>query len=400
MGDASAVRVAIAEEATFGVNPAAGFNFMRFNSESLRYDQQQIQSGQIDPTRQPSANIRVAVNASGGMVCEDSLIAPAASPGNGFDRLIEGAMMNDWPTDLALTSQDIDITGVSGGTFDLSDTLLGGAFTNVSVGDWIKLSGFSVNGTIYARVKTKTDADNISCEGVRSSGAAVTNEAAGGTVISVTGSTLKIGSTKKSYTIERQYTDLTTPEYSLYLGMRVSRWQLSMTPQAIFQHSFDFLGKSQGTTTSSGAGSPAAVWATPALEAVDHFKMKMLDSFEALSSERISRIDFQIDNRLRQEPELGVLGSQDIGISTPIVSGTIVVYMKNADLIRLTEAGTRSKIAFRQDDGTRQRIIGFNSVLFGTPEQGARGNDQSVEVSLPFTVEQDSDNVAMTVSRF
>ena len=400
MGDASAVRLAIVEETTFGTNPGAGFRYLRINSESLRLDIGNVQSRQIDPTRQPAANIRVNLNASGGIVSEDSLVAPVASPGTGFDGLIEGSMMNDWSTIVALATQDIDISGVAGGTFTLTDpTSTGVAFADVSVGDWIKLTGFDTNGTIYCHVLTKASADVVGVEGVRSTGLAVTDEA-GQTDIGITGSTIKIGTTKKSYTIERAYSDLTVPEYSLYTGMRVNRWGMRLNAQAIFEHSFDFLGKLQGTTTASGAGSPTAVWSTPPLEAVDHFKMKMLGSFEALATVRILEISFDLNNNLTTEPELGVLGSQDIGISTPTLSGSIRTYMSNADLIRLAEAGTRSKVAFRLDDGTRQRIISIKSILFGTPEASAQGNDQSLIVTLPFSAESDANGIAMAVSRF
>jgi len=401
MGDASSVRLAIVQETTFGTNPGTGFDYLRFNSESLRLDIGNVQSGQIDPTRQPSANIRVNLNASGGIVSEDSLIAPVASPGTGFDPLIEGAMMSDWSTIVALTTQDIDISAVVGGTFTLTDpTATGVAFAGVAVGDWIKLSGFAVNGTIYAHVLVKTSADDIDCEGVRSTGVAVTAET-GQTNVAISGSTIKIGTTKKSFTIERQYTDLTTPEYSLYTGMRVNSWGMRLTSQAIFEHTFDFLGKLQATTTSTGAGSPAAVWSTPILEGVDHFKMKMLGTFESvLATARMTEVSFDLNNNNRTEPELGVLGSTDIGISTPTLSGTFRLYMTDADFIRLAEAGTRSKMAFRLDDGTRQRIIAFNSILFGTPDAPAQGNDQSVITTLPWSAEADSSGVALTVSRF
>lgn len=399
MGDASRVKLALAEEITFGTNPGTGFNLLRFNSESLRLDIGNVQSRQIDPTRQPSANIRVNLNASGGIVSEDSLVTPAATP-IGFDLLIEGALMTDFSTLVALTAQDINITAVSGATFTVSDpTSSGVLFTDVMVGDWIKMAGFAVNGTVYAHVLTKASANSITAEGVRSTGAAVVNES-GQTNVSLNASTAKIGTTKKSYTIERQYSDLVTPEYSLYTGMRVNRWGLRLNAQAIFEHTFDFLGKLQSTLTTSGAGSPAAVWSTPILQAVDHFKMQMLGSFGPVTTVRISEISFDLNNNLRTEPELGVLGSTDIGVSTPTLNGTVRGYMQNADLIRLAEAGTRSKLAFRIDDGTRARILAFPSVLFGTPEAFATGNDASVSFSLPFSCEADSLGVAFSVTRF
>lgn len=410
MGDASRVRVAIAEETTFGTAEPSGagiYKYLRLNNETLKADFGNVQSQQLDPTRQPSVNIRTNVSASGDIVSEDSLITPAASnPINtitGFDPLIEGALMTDFSTIVALTAQNLVIGTPAGGVFAVTSS--GTPFANVVVGDWIKLGGFATNGTIYGNVTIVTSSASITMQGVRSTGLAVTAETntASGTV---SGSNAHIGTTKKSYTIERQYTDLTTPEYSLYTGMRVGRWALRMTAQAIFEHTFSFTGKLQATTTTSVTGSPTAVWSTPILEAVDHFKMPMLGAFTShfvatgAATARLSEINFTLDNKLRTEPELGVLGSTDIGIGTPTLEGTIKGYMASADLVRIAEAGTRSKVALRLDDGTRARIVSINSILFGSPDIGAKGRDQSVEFTLPFSSESDSAGYAITVARF
>lgn len=401
MGDASSVRLAIAEETTFGTNPGAGFYYLRFNSESLKLDINNIQSREIDPTRQPSGAIRVGINASGDITAEDSLVTPAATPA-GFDSLLEGACMNDFGTIAANAGVSLTLGTPSAGVFSISGT---GALTNVAVGDWVKITGMA-QGTMYVHILTRASADAGTGEGVlASTGAPVV--AGGPTTAAITGSTLKIGTTKKSYTIERAYSDLTVPEYSLYTGMRVARWGLRLNAQAIFEHTFGFLGQLQATTTSSGAGSPTAKWNTTRLEAVDHFKQKMVGSFITTAETgfgglvRVESIDFTLDNALRTEPELGYSGSRDIGIGTPKIDGTLVCYMTDAALVRLAEAGTRSKLAFRLDDGTRARVIAFNSILFGTPDIGAKGNDDSIRVSLPFTAEADSTlGIAMTISRW
>lgn len=403
MGDASSVRLAIAEETTFGTNPGSGFYYLRFNSESLKLDINNIQSAEIDPTRQPSGAIRVGTNASGDIVAEDSLVNPNATPA-GFDSLLEGACMNDFSTIVSLSTQNLVLTTTTGGTFKITSS--GTPFANVEVGHWVKMGGFATNGTIYGLVTTRTSSADADFTGVRSTGLVPTSETntASGTV---TASTLKIGITKKSYTIERAYSDLTVPEYSLYTGMRVARWNLRLNSNAIFQHSFGFLGQVQATTTTTAAGSPGAKWTFPRLEAVDHFKMKMIGAFTNVAEAtpgsgliRVESIDFTLDNALRTEPELGFSGSRDIGIGTPKIDGTIVMYMTNADQVRLAEAGTRSKLAFRLDDGTRQRIISMGSILFGTPDIGAKGNNDSVRVSLPFTAESDANNIAIAISRF
>ena len=404
---ASSVKLAIATEAAFGVAEATGYELLRITSESLGLDVGNVQSAEIDATRQPSGNVRTSLSASGGISTELSLVAPAVigngTTVNGFDKLVEGSMHSTWSTIVAGSPEDIDITNFSAGTFDLEDTSTNSAFANVVVGQWIELTGFTTNvGAIYARVLTKTDSDNVSCEGVTFDGTAVQNET-GDFGITLAGSHITLGNADKSYSIEREYDDLSPKEYSIYTGMRVNRWSHGLTPQAIFTQDFDFFGKLQATTqvASQHVATTLAKWSTPRLNAVDNFKMKMLGAFTAESSDRILEISWTLDNRLRTEPELGVLGSTDIGLSTPTLEGQIRIYMDDGVLIGLAEAGTLSKLAYRIESGNNVQIHTFPSVLFGRPDAPASGNDQGVIVTLPFFAEPDAtNNLAFTVDRF
>jgi len=415
MGDASSVKLVIADEgapANYGVNPTGAGNFdtLRFTSESLGIDVGNVQSAEIDATRQPSGNVRTSVSASGGISMEHSLVTPAVvangTPNDGFDKLIEGAMMSDFSTIIAAPpGSDITIGTPTAGRFTVTDDLSAGDLAGIVVGQWFKMSNFATNGTVYARCVSIDTPDNVlTCDGVRSTGAAVTAET--DTTVDLTGSHIRISNTKKSYTIERQYTDLTAPEFTEFLGMRVNRWSMSLNPQAIFTMDFDFLGKIANTTTATTTGgSDIAKWATPRLNAVDHFKQKMLGTaagaFGVVSADRVLEVSWTLDNKLRTEPELGVQGSTDIGISTPTLEGQIRIYMVDGDLIRAAEDGTLAKLAYRLDDGTRSQIYTFPSILFGRPDAPASGNDQGVIVTLPFFAEPDAtDNISFTVDRF
>jgi len=416
MGDASSVKILLAKEATFGVNPtgAGKFDVMRFTSESLGLDVGNVQSAEIDSTRQPSGNVRTSLSASGGISMEHSLqtsTAVANGTQNGFDKLIEGALMSSWSTIVADTAQSVSIGAPSGGQFTVTDDATTSVlFSDFVVGQWMKLSNFNLNsgalnpnGIIYARILEKTTTEVMTCEGVQHGGDPVIVEGPLQTDIAVAGSHLGIGQAANSYTIERQYTDLTTPEYTEYLGMMVNRWSMSLSPQAIFTMDFDFLGKIQNTQSSGSTtgGTDNVKWATPRLNAVDHFKQRMVDSFDGESTDRLLEISFTLDNRLRTEPELGVLGSTNIGLSTPTLEGTVRIYMQDGSMIRAAEDGTLSKLAFRLDDGTRQQILTFPSILFGRPDAPASGNDQGVIVTLPFFAEPDAtNNIAFTVDRF
>jgi hypothetical protein len=74
--------------------------------------------------------------------------------------------------------------------------------------------------------------------------------------------------------------------------------------------------------------------------------------------------------------------------------------MVDGSLIRLFEADTTSKLAFRLDDGTRQLIVTFPLIRFTDAPAVAAGNDQTVKVDAKWAAEPDADGIAIQLDRF
>ena len=395
MADASRVKMAIAEETTFGVAETAGagvYRYMRANTIDFGPDYRGLASPELDPDRQPAGDIRIGESANGNFVSAVSLVTPADPPA-GFDMPIEGAFMGDFQAPISLTARSIDITGFSAGVFTLDDVGTNNAFANIEVGDWIELAGYDVNaGKIHCQCLSKVDAGTGSFQGIRETAAglevAVANEA-GQTDISLKASRLRIGTTKKSYTVEVQYTDLTVPMYDLLVGNRVGSLKQSVGADSYLTWQFDFLGKLATSSDASSAGTPTAVWSTPKLASLpNHLKMKMINAFTSISLERVSRIEWELNNGLRLEPEAFVRGSADIGLSTARLSGTLTCFLTKRELRSLAEADTLSKLAYRMTDGTRSMIVSLDAIKFGSVRHPASGNDQSVLMTIPWVAEK------------
>ena len=109
------------------------------------------------------------------------------------------------------------------------------------------------------------------------------------------------------------------------------------------------LGRSAATTTSSGAGSPTAKWATSRLTAPFDYEMKMEGSFEALATHRIAEVSFNLDNRPRLDFEVGSETPQ-VGLGTPRLTGQFNTFLDDAALQRKLEGDTASKLAFRLNE--------------------------------------------------
>lgn len=403
MGDASSVRLAFGEEVTFGSAASVGsgnWRYLRFTGEDFRLDRTIVESQEIDGTRQPAGSIPTSKSTTGGFSSELSLIAAAASPGNGFDPFYEGALLSDWSTIVALTAQAITISGVSGGTFTLTSVTTG-SFTNVVKGQWMRLGGFATNGTIIAHITTKTSNDVVVVEGVRLDGTAVTNEV--GTGIGVNASMLRIAAVKRSYSFERQYTDLTTPEYSLYTGQWVGTWERTVRPDAIVTERFSFRGKTQATNNSatSTVGTVAPKWATARINAVDDIQWIMEGVFTAIASDCVTNLSHTLDNRPRIDLCIGEDGPGAVGVSNPTFKGNYSTYMRTGDLIRKHENRTASKIAYliREGSSARYQMVTAANLIYTNVSGPAAGNDRPVEVTAEWSAEPDADGVSLQIDR-
>ena len=398
MGDASSVRLAFSKETTWGVIVATGSQAQRITSVSPKLRANTVQSGEIDPTRQPSGAVRTSKSAELSFGYELSLVPPVASPGTGFDLLTEGAMMSSWSTIVALAAASFHLGAPTGNSFVITGTGTS-VVTGWVTGQVIRLSGYSTNQTVYARI-TVPGTTTALAEGVRATGLAVTAES-GIASIAVAGSYIRTAAVKQSYTAQVDFSDLTTPEYSVLSGLRVGTWEEKFTPEGLVAGTFTFQGKTQATATATSLNTPTLKWSTPRINTTDaNFKNKMEGTFASTSTLRIAEINFRLDNRLRTDLELGTAGPGDIGLSNPTLEGTIVAYMADGVLLRKYEADTLTKLSWMVDDGTRQRVYSMNNVRLKDASAEATGNDATVRVTIPFSVEPDATGVAFQVDRF
>ena len=399
MGDAANVQLPISPEASYGTVPD-DFRQIRITSEDLRLDRSSTESREIDPTRQPAGSVPTSKSVSGGFDTELSLVAPAAGDA-GFDLLYRLAMMNVWSTIVSLDSQSIDLSAVSNDQVLVTDQATSGAFTNVVEGQWIKMSGFDVNGTVYFHVVSKVSNDSIACEGVRSTGA-VTVAEAGQTDISIRASMLRIGSSKESFAAERAYTDLSPIERTYMGGLWIDSWQRTVTPEALLVERFGVRGKTHDTedTGSLIVTTPDSKWATPRLNAVDDVALVFEGVFASVASTRATRIAHTLNNRSRVDIAIGEDGPIGVGLGIPTFNGEFNAFMTSGALMRKYEDRTVSKFAYLLDDGTNQQMVTAKQVVYTQASAPARDNTSAVEVAAQFAAEPDATGVAVQIDRF
>lgn len=372
------------EEATFGVIPAAGnYKKLRMTGESLDYAISKESSEEINNTRTVSSMIPVSASASGGIDAEISYAE--------YDPLIAACLQASFAS--------FGVNGVSAAfTADFAATTItasaptsgASAFTNLQKGQFFRLvaPGNANNGKIL-RVSLTVAPTTTVITLAASTPLTVATAVAGCTVAS---SRLTNGATQKSFTIERQNSDIS--EYWAYTGMTVSSMDFTVSSGARSTMSFNFMGKkgvrnnathlpgtaieSQAYDIHSGSTGPACyVWIDGA---------PLVGTF-------VQSANFTYDNSLRSQEAVCELGAIGIGSGTVALTGTLDVYFANGDLFDKFESNTNVSFTFSSlDDAGNGYVITIPKANISTLSTQAGGKDQDMILSIEFTGLRDNAN--------
>lgn len=237
MSSSNLVRVALIAESSYGVTPGAGnFSTVRFTSEALSGTPDTVESQQIRIDRMSSGQVVVGLSVSGEVNFE-------LAKEDVIDSLLESAMYSTWDVAAPVT---VDLTINTGaGTI----TRASGSFASpaVVVGDILKLSGF-VNSANNVQVMVTEVTSTTVIKYVGPTG--IVNETGSGTAYD-RADKLVIGTTKKSFSVEKKFTDLTTKGIN-YRGMIVSEFSLDFAYGALATGTFTLSGNDYQTADTAG----------------------------------------------------------------------------------------------------------------------------------------------------
>jgi hypothetical protein len=199
------VRVAFIPETVYGETPVAGnFETARFTSETLSASPNTVESKQIRTDRMSSGQIVTGLDVNGPLAFE---LAKETQ----LEAFMESLFYSTWQT-LSLATVDLSYNSA---TRELTRAT-GSWLTDIKKGDVLKLAGFTntVNNTDV--MITSVDSATV----VKISGpVGLVTEAGSGTSYKRFDK-LEIGLTKKSFSVQKEFTDL-TEKAIIYRGMIV-----------------------------------------------------------------------------------------------------------------------------------------------------------------------------------
>lgn len=317
--DTSRAAVDIVRESTFAVTPATpAMDALRNTGETLKTNTTIGRENEVRGDRQPGAATREDRSTGGDT---SHLMSYAA-----LDLPLEAALFSAaWTTLQAIATADVTLTM---GTLTTAPSAVGiigagdGAFTAISDGDVVLISGWTVNplvnnGLFRVTVESSNpgtvDDDELRLVGLTT---AVIEANPGGSGIDITiPSYAENGITCYSHTIRRRYTDIA--KVAVFRGMAVDGMAMTVNAKGNLETNFTWLGQSESSTDISGATVVAAPTAK-VYSGVDNIQ-GVLENGEVV---QLSEFSLNLANGLRQRNVFGVLGPNDLGVSTLALSGS------------------------------------------------------------------------------
>lgn len=384
MSDSNRVALRYVEEVTFGTTPATDMTALRFTSEGLTPNIEFTQTEEIRSDRQIPDTIQTSSEPGGDISFELSY--------GTYDDHFKAALFDDngWSTAISVSASDIDAAAG-----DNSFNTAGGDFTadNVTVGAWVEVRGFTDpanNG--YFRVVSVTAAKMVV------DGGTLVTEAAGD-AITMVGQYIRNGTTRTSFTIEKEFEDIT--QFEVYTGMIPSDMELNIEADSILTGTLTYLGLGHTLQqVTAGTGTVTAATTTDSMNAVANV-LKIVEGGDVVS-DCVQTASISLTNNLRGIRCVGSLPNADVGVGRVDVTGSLEIYFENETIYDKFTAVTASSIAFVVEDvAGNAYVITLPRIKYTALEATAGGTDQDVVLALDFQALRDSTTDAtIQIDRF
>jgi hypothetical protein len=287
-----------------------------------------------------------------------------------------------------------DLAAVTAGGNGLQSTTLDFTTLGLSPGRWIKVgdgdnAGHSLataadNG--FCRISAVT-AHQLSFDVVPTGWAA---DAGAGVALRVfAGDFLVNGSTIRSNTIERQYLDHAPVDYEYFSGQALNVLAVDAKQAAPATYTKTYVGKSAIITPVRAAGAtdiPAPEFGV--LNTTSNVGRIGFNGSAVTGPNFVLTASFNINNNLRAQKAIGVLGAVGIGNGEFTVTGQLQTYFGDASVYSQILNNTQVSYDMRlgRKDGNRETLLfDFPAIKLSSGSPSVGGKNQDVMIQAGFT---------------
>lgn len=367
MSDGSRHSMAYKVESVYGTTPdTPAFKPIRHTGTTLGLSKDSLMSEEIRADRQIQDYRHGARKVGGDIEIELSY--------GSYDDILEALLCGTWTPNATKTATTISAAAADN---SYNDSGAGFVAAGFQVGDEIVVTGFTGNvlNNIASGIITAVTTTKITIGGT--DGDVIVDDAAGESVTIVTvGKRLKAGVTRRSFTVERHFSDLTDKPYHRFTGVEFNSLQLTVNANAMIKGVIGVVGKD---LTLDDAIVTGATYADPSTTSP-------LDSFTGTLDENgspiavITEIQLKLDNGLNPRFVVGSKTTLEPSIGRSNVSGQITAYFETAALMQKFIAETESSIEFTLPDAAG------NSLTFTLPRIKYNGGQPDVKGDGPITL--------------
>ena len=375
MSSSSSVALAILEETTAynTVEATGNFDTISYVSETLSGSPQVNESAKIGESRQPSGQYVVGQEVGGSITTE---LTPEPVQRS---LILAGMMATGWSTPNATSASTLTID-VSAGTIttDSEDFVAQG----FAVNDLITLSGFTNaknNVTVFVTNVTATVLTVIMANGM-------VDEVGSGDEVATRPAYAEIGSTRRSFSIEKIFADLTGKAIA-YTGMRVGTVNFGMRYGEAGTIEVGFAGAGHHVATQASemitnGRTINAASSNAELTAGAHMSFVAIDGARAAYC--IESLQINLDNALQAQNCIGSLSPQNQIPNTANITIEMSAYLENANFnlhdLRASQVPLAIGYAMENPDGGYGVYMPEAQLVFDDAQSG--GKDQQVMIEM------------------
>lgn len=373
MADANYASIGFIKETTWGVTPTTPrLKGLRITGEDLMHEKETIQSQEVRADRQVADLVEVGVQASGGFEFELSF-------GSFTPFLVAALFATPVEIDVEYAASDLDFA---------TSTLQASVddFPAVPVGATVMLSGFTNPANNGLKLVV---ARSLAGGLVFAPGSFVADQA-GPMDITFTGTHLRNGTTRSSFSLERRLiTSAGADFFHSFLGQTVDSMELNFESKQIVTGSFGFVGKIGGAGDNSldaavaaSGYDPAAT--TPVMNATANIGNFLFDN--TASAECLKSLTLTIANGLRGKDCMGTKGNFDIGVGTFEVTGNLSGYFLNNALYQKYLDHADVALSWQVTDALGNTLVfTLPRLKLATSDPKVEGRNTDVMVNADFT---------------
>jgi hypothetical protein len=327
------------EETTFGETPSSPtMEKLRTTGDTIALNKNTQTSGELRSDRQIT-DVRHGNRRVGGDINFELIFGD-------LDAFLEAAMFSTFSTAYSLSSLDCDVTASSGTVTRNSGSWID---DGVEVDDVVTFSGFNDSGNNDTfTVESVTDSDIV----VADSTGMADETGTTGVGVTTTAEVLTMGTTLKTFSIEKAFTDIS--QYAVFRGVGVTTMNLTMQTDGMITGSFSCVGKDMdpisGTRLDADPTAPSSN---------NPFNTSQGTIKEAGSSTSIvTSINLTLENSLNPTFALFQESARSLIDGRSNVTGNVTIYVQDETFINKFINETESSLEFSptDPDGNKYRF--------------------------------------------